>query len=265
MSISSAIKYLKFLQQSTNAHGLHSPFAIDLYNHVIKDDRQFYAFKEIEGIRASLKKNENTIEYEDHGSGSNSGKRSIASIANNALSFPYQCRIMFRLIDFLDCKEILELGTSLGISTLYLAMANSGARVTTLEGDTGSYSMATHIFHEMKQHNIKCKLGLFNETLGPALRRMKSVDFVFIDGHHDEKATLQYFDNICNYTHKDSVIVVDDIYWSKGMEKAWESIKSNKNVRLTFDLFFCGIVFFRNENKEEEHFKIRPDKLLFHR
>ena len=212
-----------------------------------------------------MKKNENVIEFEDHGSGGQSGQRAISAIAKNALSYPYQCRILFRLIEHLNCKKILELGTSLGISTLYLAKPVSTATVFTLEGDTGSYSMATHVFHQLKQKNIKAKLGLFSETLIPTLKQMKTVDFAFIDGHHDEHATLDYFGKILKFCREDSVLVFDDIYWSAGMENAWKEIKGHPRVTLSFDLFFCGIVFFRKENKEKEHFKIRPDKLLFHR
>jgi predicted O-methyltransferase YrrM len=172
---------------------------------------------------------------------------------------------MFRLVEHLGFENILELGTSLGISTLYLASANKTAEVYTLEGDTGSYSMATHIFHKLKMKNIKAKLGVFQETLAPTLREMKKVDLAFIDGHHDESATLNYFETIKPYCGESSAIIIDDIYWSAGMQNAWKKIQNMTEVTLTIDLFFCGIVFFRKEQKEKEHFKIRPDQILFHR
>lgn len=254
-----------FLIQSTNAHGIHSPFVFDLYNNVIKDDRYFYVFGELEALRKSLKKNTNVIRFEDHGAGSNDGDRTIASIAKNALSYPYQCRLMFRLVEYLKLNKILELGTSLGLSTLYLSSARANSHVFTLEGDTGSYSMATHLFHQLEKKNITAKLGQFSTTLNPTLETMEKVDLAFLDGHHDGRSTVAYFNNIKAFCHKSSVVIVDDIYWSKEMQNAWVSIQNNEDVTLTLDLFFCGIVFFRAEQKEKEHFKIRPDKILFHR
>jgi predicted O-methyltransferase YrrM len=152
----------------------------------------------------------------------------------------------------------------LGISTCYLAAANPQASVHTLEGDTHSLAIAKQMFQRLKLENINTVAGKFKDTLTPALKEIANVDFVFIDGHHDKDATLNYFNKIKEYCHNDSVIIIDDIYWSKGMEEAWGKIKEHSEVSLSIDLFFCGIVFFRKENKQKEHFKIRPDRLLFH-
>ena len=139
------MQYVKFLASSVNAHGLHSPFVFELYNSVIKDDKRFYAFEAIEKVRVSLKGNQNKLNQVDYGQGSvidSKTERTIASIASNALSFPYQCRIMFRLVDFLKPSKTLELGTSLGISASYLALADKNNQVYTLEGDPNSLSVA---------------------------------------------------------------------------------------------------------------------------
>lgn len=219
-------------------------------------------------MRKNLKKNENLIHLQDYGKGSkqdSNNDRTVASIANTSLSFPYQCRVMFRMVEHLKPKTILELGTSLGISTSYLASASLGSTVHTLEGDPQCLSIAQQVFESLKLKNIQTVLGPFSETLEAKLQKLKEVDLVFMDGHHDEKATLSYYGQISKYCSDNSVIIVDDIYWSEGMQRAWHEIIKKKNVKLSIDLHFCGIVFFRSENKEKEHFKIRPDKLLYFR
>jgi len=161
--------------------------------------------------------------------------------------------------------NVLELGTSLGICSLYLASPSKNINLHTIEGDPGSHDVARHIFQEVQMENIHSSLGLFRDLLPGVLSEMKRIDLAFIDGHHDKDATLEYFEQILPYCTEKSAVIFDDIYWSKGMTEAWESIKAMPKVKLSIDLFFCGIVFFREENREKEAFKIRPGKILFHR
>ncbi len=79
---------------------------------------------------------------------------------------------------------------------------------------------------------------------------------LFIDGNHQKEATLAYFEKLLPTVHNDSVMIFDDIHWSKGMEEAWEIIKQHSEVRVTIDTFQWGLVFFRRE-QEKEHFVIR--------
>ena len=95
-----------------------------------------------------------------------------------------------------------------------------------------------------------------NNTLKTQLSKLKRVDFAFIDGNHSYDATIDYFNNIINYTDKNSVLVLDDIYWSREMTKAWEEIKKNPNVSSTIDLYYLGIVFLNHE-LTKQHFKLR--------
>ena len=105
-------------------------------------------------------------------------------------------------------------------------------------------------------NNVSIIEGDFKLTLENKLKKIKSVDFVFIDGNHQEKATIQYFDLILNYSHNDTIFIFDDIYWSKGMENAWNHIKNHEKSTVTIDLFFVGIVFIKKE-LSKENFKIR--------
>jgi predicted O-methyltransferase YrrM len=159
------------------------------------------------------------------------------------------------MVNYFKPKEILELGTSLGITASYLASANKGPQVTTLEGAATISTLAQQTFNAQQLTNIKLITGNFDDTLKDAVT--KNYDFVFIDGNHRKEPTLRYFQQLLSCVHNNSVMVFDDIHWSKEMEGAWEEIKNHSSVTLTVDLFFIGLVFFRKEQKEKEHFVLR--------
>lgn len=230
---------------------------------VLEDDRLFYAFDELEDLRSILLKNRKTIQVTDFGAGSQvdgSKTRSVASIAKSAATSPAFCQMLFRLIDLYKPKTILELGTSLGIATLYHAAAARNAAIYTIEGCPNTAALAQANFKRMNVPNIELKIGQFEPVLDVVLPKIKQIDYAFIDGNHRKAPTLDYFDRCLQYAHKDSIFVFDDIHWSEEMEAAWEAIKAHPKVRLTIDLFFCGVVFFRTEQQQKEHFKLIPSR-----
>jgi predicted O-methyltransferase YrrM len=161
------------------------------------------------------------------------------------------------MVDFYQPKTILELGTSLGITTAYLAMAGKQSAIITMEGADSIAAIAQSNFETLQLSNIELVKGNFDETLSTVIRHLSSVNFVFIDGNHRKESTLRYFNQILPATNNDTIIVFDDIHWSEEMEQAWKQIKKHPQVRATIDLFFIGIVLLRNEFKEKRHFSIR--------
>jgi predicted O-methyltransferase YrrM len=259
-SIQLAFKFLRYYFTAANGkgHGIHSPFVFELVTKVLNDKTQYDAYKKIETQRNSLLSNETIIEVDDFGAGSVKGlkkKRVVQQIAASSLKPKKYAQLLFRVVHFFKAKEILELGTSLGITTSYLASANKEAKVTTLEGAASVAALAQQTFYELQLHNIEIITGNFDETLATASN--KQYDFIFIDGNHRKEPTLRYFQQLLSCVHNNSVIVFDDIHWSKEMEEAWEEIKNHSSVTLTVDLFFIGLVFFRKEQKEKEHFVVR--------
>jgi len=148
------------------------------------------------------------------------------------------------------------MGTSLGISTLYQATAVRSAKVITLEGCPQISAIARENFRWLGTNNVELMTGDFAGTLPKALDKIKCLDYAFFDGNHRKVPTLEYFEKALEYAHEDSIFVFDDIYWSDEMREAWEEIKANPKVTLTIDLFYVGIVFFRKENSEKEHFTL---------
>ena len=261
-------RYLIFLFQSKTLDQIKDPFVSDFYDNVLKDKENSPFFSKIEAQRTSLRKDQSSIDFNDFGSGTRSfsnQKKTISSIATNSLSLPYQCRVMSRMCTHFKPGCILELGTSLGISSSYLAAGNAAGEIWSLEGDPNCIRVANEVFKKLDLNNINTILGQFNETLEPVLSSINKIDLVFMDGHHNKEATMSYYDQIKIYCHNKTIIIVDDIYWSKGMQNAWKQLISSQDVTLSIDLFFCGVLFFRNDiDSVNRHYKLRPDRLLFH-
>jgi len=254
-------RFLRYYFRAQTKYHIHSPFVYDFCEEILEDDRHFYTFTEVEVLRNLLKGDLEMIEITDYGAGSQiskNKKRTVASLAKNSATFPAFCQIMFRLIHKYKPQTMIEMGTSLGISTLYQADGNIEGKMLTLEGcpNIAHHSMLN--FQRLKRKNIRLLKGEFGKTLPLALKEFPKLDYVFFDGNHRKEPTLEYFNQCLKNAHEQTVFVFDDIYWSDGMVAAWKEIKRHPEVRLTIDLFFCGIVFFRKEQRGKEHFTLIP-------
>jgi len=254
--------YLKYYLASSGGkgHGIHSPFVFELVQKVFNDKYEYEDYKITELLRNELLQNNTFLQVEDFGAGSRAGltkQRSIEQIAKSSLKKPKYAKLLYRLVKYLQPNQILELGTSLGVTTCYLATAKKGAEVITMEGSTEIAFIAEKNFQQLQLKNIKLVKGNFDETLKPAVSQLSTINFAFIDGNHRKAPTLDYFHQLLTKSNTESLFIFDDIHWSKEMEEAWEEIKQYPSVTLTIDLFFIGLVFFRKEQLEKEHFVIR--------
>ena len=253
------LRYLNYFFKSKSKHSVHSPFVYELVTKVINSKSVNYDLHDIEKLRADLCKNDNWIQITDLGAGSsinNVKKRKIKDIAKNSAKSKKYGKLLYRLANFLNVKNCIELGTSLGISSSYLARANKDLVVYTLEGCPNTAKEAKKSHEYLKIDNVNITVGDFNDNLIPTLKKIKSLDFAFIDGNHQEEPTIKYFEECLKFCHEKSVFVFDDIHWSKGMENAWTYIKNHPKVFVTIDLFFVGLVFL-NSKQEKEHFTIK--------
>ena len=164
---------------------------------------------------------------------------------------------MFRIARYYRAGNILELGTSLGITSSYLACSHENASLDTMEGAPGIAAIAKNNFENLGLKRIKVHTGNFDETLQPLLSEIIQIDLAFIDGNHRCEPTVRYFRQLVPVCHNDTVLIFDDIHWSKEMDQAWAEIKKDERVMLTIDLFFIGLVFFKKEFKVKQDFTIR--------
>lgn len=257
-----AQKYLRYYINASNGrgHGIHSPFIFDFVRNVLMDRRHFYAYDSIETLRSRLLKNKTVIEVQDFGAGSalsSTNKRSIASIARDAAKNKKLSSLLFRIVQYYKPDVILELGTSLGISSAYMAAANPSAALITIEGAPTIAKTAKENHNLLGLTNTRILTGSFDHLLPGVLQQLEVVDLAFIDGNHRFGPTVDYFEKIVQCSGHNSIFIFDDIHWSMEMEKAWEVIKKHTAVRASIDLFFIGIVFLRPEFKTPQHFAIR--------
>lgn len=202
---------------------------------------------ELEAIRTKLKGDKTVIDFVEYGAGSQSHKnnqKTISEIAKSSLSLRPQCRQLQRIVDRVSAKNILELGTSLGMATMYMGTASARPRIYTLEGDPSVANVAQEQFDTMGLHLIELVLGRFEDTLQPTLDKMERLDLAFLDGNHRYEPTMAYFEKLLPYCHDKTVLIFDDIYWSEEMEKAWKEVKQHPRVAYAYDLFTMGVVGF---------------------
>lgn len=250
--------YFRYLSRARDEHALHSPFLFSLYTQVIRAQTGFKTlFAPIRALRKALRRNRQLITIADYGAGSKvntSRQRTIGDIARNSQKSARFGRLLFRLIRRFKAKNIVDLGTSLGMTTAYLAEATkpSGGHVLTFEGCPETAAVARQNFQQLGIDNVDVVVGNLDETLGPEIAALEPLDFVFFDANHRYEPTVRYFETCLTNIHNDTVFVFDDIHWSDEMEQAWAYIKNHTAVTLTVDLFWVGLVFFRREQPKQD-------------
>ncbi len=254
-----AFDYMLHRLKAKNRHGVHSPFVYRLVDKVIYDFQPKKAYVEIENLRRQLISDNRIITVTDLGAGShvnNNRKKKISDIALNALKPPKLAQLLYRIAADMQPDTIIELGTCLGITTVYLQQAAPEAKIYTLEGCPETARIANGVFEKDGLRDIKQVTGNFNDTLSEIINGLEKLDFVFVDGNHQRAATLQYFEWCLPKVREDTLLIFDDIYWSQGMKEAWNIIKAHPQVTITIDLFWIGLVFFK-KGRLKEDFLIR--------
>jgi predicted O-methyltransferase YrrM len=268
-----AEKYLRYYFTAANGkgHGIHSPFVFDMVRNVLNARSVDPAFGMIEGLRRNLLKDRGVLEVEDMGAGSVNGDlrvRRVAEIARHAAKPPRLGQLLFRLARYYQPSVVVELGTSLGLSTAYLAAGAVDAKVWTIEGSAAVAARAARNLAELglgriegpvrvEGPRVEVVTGNFDEILEPLVQRSGPVELAFVDGNHRYEPTLRYFDILMSHSGRSSMLIFDDIHWSAEMERAWTEIRADPRVMLTIDLFFFGLVVRRDEFKVKQGFTIR--------
>lgn len=239
---------------------MHSPFVFDFIINVLNNKSNYSSATEVEEVRHQLLSDKRMIPVEDFGAGSrtnSSNERSVSRIARSALKSKRLAQVLFRLARHYQPETIVELGTSLGITTSYLSKACPAASITTIEGSPSIAAIAKENLQKLHCTNVEVLEGNFDLLLPSVISHLPSIDLAYIDGNHRYEPTINYFQQFLSSSNNNTILVFDDIHWSAGMEKAWEEIKQHPSVQYTIDIFFLGFVFFRQEFKVKQNFSIR--------
>jgi len=245
-----ALQYLKyiFLAKHRKGHGIHSPFIFNLVSKVFRNKTDSDVVCTIEKVRKKLISDQRSINVNDLGSGKDkrtTKNRKVSEIARYSPVPSKYGQLLSNLASEFGKPMIIELGTSFGISTMYLASGSPESVVFTIEGSEETAEIANCNFADAGLKNIVTMTGSFDEMLPSVFKNGLKPGLVFIDGDHRKEPVLRYFDKIAEASDNNTVIVIDDIYYSKEMEEAWNEIKINERVTAAVDIFRMGIVFFR--------------------
>lgn len=248
---------------NTTGEGIHSPYLFYLVRFVLRDRNAFYCFADIERRRSLLTACQDRLDVVDFGSrGSKEGThvpRRVCDIASGQLESPRIGQVLFRLVHFMGQQEkrpleILELGTSLGITTAYLASADSRNKVVTLEGSEAVLAVAQSVWKALGLENIEWKQGNIDDTLFNCARA--KLDIAYVDANHTYEATMRYVHYLLPRLTDRGVVVIDDIHYSEEMERAWQELKQDKRVTTSMDLYHIGLLFV-NPCYLKRHYRIR--------
>lgn len=255
------IHFIKHYLSATRIDVLHSPFVFDLYNSCIARQPVPKALAPIEQLRKASKSNNTRITQLDLGAKGMIKQQKQHSVAYFTRKHAKPSRIayiLYHMVQHFQYQTCIEMGTSLGFTSMCIAQGlPANGFLHTLEGAPEIAKVAQHHFqHTATTSRIRQHIGNFDDTLPPLLQSLQQVDFAFIDGNHTYEATMRYFHHMLPHVHNNSVLVFDDIYWSEGMTRAWEEIKQHPDVRISVDLFYIGLIYFRTE-QAREHFKLR--------
>ena len=246
--------YLKYRFLSRTKYDIHPPFLFDLVTKVFEDKKRYSDYVRVESLKRKLLKDKREIEVQDFGAGSSVDKDNIkvvGRIAKYSSKPKKYARLLYRLVKYFKPGTILELGTSLGFSTAYMALARPEAKVITIEGCPNISALAQENFDNLKIENIRLTTGEFDGVLPEVLSKIDKPDFVFIDGNHRKEPTIKYFEMCLEKAHNDSVFIFDDIHWSDGMTEAWDYVCRHPSVTLSVDIFAMGLIFFKKELSKE--------------
>ena len=271
----------------TGGHGIHSPYLFEWVRMVLSDENSYYAWGEIEKVRAKMLADEREVAFVDYGAGrpyptsptKGRGRdyRRICDIAKGSLAKKKYAQMLARLVNWLggplltspsrggvgdrrlamgdgrlaigdwqlaigNGLIIVELGTSLGVTTAYMAAMDKRNKVITYEGCPAVAEIAKENWEALGLENIDCRVG---EITADILDRdLERVDVAFIDANHTYAGTRAYFNVLAEKVHRKSVMIVDDIHYNKEMEQAWREICADERVTSTMDLYQMGLVFF---------------------
>ncbi len=260
--------YVIYYLKSSTEYDIHSPYVFDLMA-VFNDKNPYPTYDRIEKLRSQLLADKTKIVVTDFGAGASNmladevnkkanatNEISISAIARKSAKSAKYGQLLFRLCKYLQPKTVIELGTSLGISTMYQAIALPNSHIITCEGSTEIAVAARQNFEQLNLKNIECVVGNFDQTFETVLNRFETVDWIFFDGNHRKEPTLRYFNAALKKANNNTVFIFDDINWSFEMQAAWTEIKQHPSVTVTLDIFMMGFVFF-NTDLSKEDFCIR--------
>ena len=248
---------LNFLLKSSNQHGIHSPFVYDLITKCFYDKTPFSAYHNLKALRNKLIYNQDLVKVKHYSETSKvfqSNHQKISTIVKGEGSSYKKQKQLYRITNYFKPKNVLELGTSVGLGSAAMAIASNNSIIKTVEVNKNISDIAKKVFKSYQLKNIQIDTSSFKDFFKKS--NYENLDLVYLDGTCDKESTIENFNSLLKHSHNESVFIINNIYWSKEMTEAWNIIKKQKEITVSIDTFYWGFLFFRKE-QPKQHFTIR--------
>lgn len=255
-----ALSFIQYYTRAVNQYRLHSPIHVSFYKKVLEDKRIYYCFGLVERLRTVLSDDDRKINIANIGQPSKYGdKITIRNLATKVSSSPAKCRLLFRMVQWYQPNDMVELGTSLGLASIYMAHAKLSSQLITIEANKEIAAIAENNFSNTHSDNITLIQGTFEDKLPNVIKGLHGDSlFIYLDGNHASLPLLGYIEVIiANSSHKEVLICVDDINWSRDMQRAWKNLCQDDRFQYKIDLYQMGIII-----KTKEHNQSTPVTMI---
>lgn len=240
---------------SSTIYDEHSPFFYDLWDRVIRTPMPKTESQVLTSQRQHLRADNSIIQRRDFGSGHcEVYQQRIGNFAQRSLGAHWKLSFIAKLACHIEARNILEMGTGLGLSSAYISLLNPDSNIHTLDGDPELIARAKEVHKSLNLNNVTFHVGPFNDHLY-SVASLKYWDIIYIDGHHDGEATKDYFSQVIDNIHPGSIIILDDVYYTPDMFAAWEKIKLHPKVTSSLLYFDLGLLFFDATRPYDLHLK----------
>lgn len=250
-------EFIKYQLIAKGRHGIHSPFVYKLVDEILNQKVPNGTKLQQNALFRNLKKSKTKINFQEFGAGSKkmNRQRIVSDVFRQSATRGKYAKLIYLLSKNFDHKEILELGTSLGVGTLHFHWGNPLANITTLEACPNTYAFTSKHLQTFPSTigQIKIENALFNEFIETSKTKY---DLIFIDGHHNGTALLKYMEALDKNSNEQTIFIVDDIRWSKDMFMAWNQLIQNEKYHLSIDFFKMGVLM-KRPTQIKEHFTLR--------
>jgi predicted O-methyltransferase YrrM len=254
-------RFINYYYKAQTIYNIHSPYLFALLSRMMDRNINYYDFENLHDLREYFKRQKLRFSGEDPGAGSSipGDNRSIRKIMKHAVSPAWKSEVFYRLLEFYQPKKILELGTSLGLNTLYLAHSNPDITVITIEGNPEIHRFASTLFKRLKMQNITAVCGNIDDHLESILQSDPDINCIIMDANHRLEPTLSYFELIKKHLSP-GLVIMDDIHWSPGMTEAWNKCRSEGNFNVDIDFYYFGLLLKSTQIKTRESFSFIPHR-----
>jgi predicted O-methyltransferase YrrM len=251
----SAFEYINYKINSKGRYDIHSPFIYDFVNSCLKIKGEMKLKQSKKTLKDAYRNNKNSITISDAGAGSKKlgNERVISKIFKVSSSKGKYADLLYKIAKHYKPDRVLEMGTSLGYGTLHLSLGFPESKIDTVDACTNTQKIARESLEKFDLGNIE----FFNQTFIDFFKKSDGIpfDLVFVDGHHDGDALIDYIEKLEKITHNDTIFILDDIRWSRSMKEAWNALIKMDKFHVTIDLFRMGILVKRPQ-QAKEHFVV---------